>query len=234
MIPTLGSIDVGADLRVEIPVEDLGGAASVRVDYAVAAAEPAESSYLWRNAGSVASPASVFTPVQLLGSIVWIRASGRTSAGVQTSAYTVPLYVEVVDQARFVSITFELDDRRVPVVRWDPSALCAGVRISWATHPAEYDAGSWEDTADIEAVYGEFTLPVSLEIDEAVTIEVEAWDTWESDIVAGTLGDTVSQTLVRTAMTLELDWLVLRSPDGAHWKVSVSNSGELVVEEISV
>src|SRR5690606_4738325 len=54
--PILGSLSVDADLRIEVPVVDLGGNQTARVEIAVSALEPPEASPLWRIVGAVSAP----------------------------------------------------------------------------------------------------------------------------------------------------------------------------------
>jgi hypothetical protein len=247
MIPTLGTIDLGADLTVEVPVEDLGSNYAVRVDYAVAATVPDATSRLWREVDTLESVGSAYTPVQVKGTTVWVRAAGVTSAGVRSSGYTTPVDIAVADGPRFDTFGFTLAGR-VPTATWEPSALTLGVRAYWDVHAAGTDPGTLSSYEDVEAVYGTFTPSVTLADGEAITFRLEAWSAWSSDAVDGTEGENVGGQLVQKAPAVEahaythiaggtdeldLTGCVLTAPDGSRWRLTVSNSGELGAEEIS-
>jgi hypothetical protein len=247
MIPTLGTMALGADLTVEVPVEDLGGSYAVRVDYCVAPTVPDAASRLWREVDTLESVGSAYTPAQVKGTTVWVRAAGVTSGGVRVSAYTTPVDIAITDGPRFDAFAFTLAGR-VPTVTWEASALTLGVRVYWDVHAEGADPGTLSGYEDVEAVYGTFTPSVTLADGEAITFRLEAWSAWSSGAVDGSEGENVGGRLVQRAPAVEahahthvaggtdeldLTDCVLTAPDGSRWRLTVSNSGELGAEEIS-
>lgn len=234
MIPTLGSIVVGDDLTVEVPVDDLGGNAAVRVDYAVGATVPGETSRLWRAIDTVETIGSVVTNPQIRGTTVWIRASGRTLTGIQTSAFTDAVYVEIPDWADFLSLTAVLEDN-VPVIAWTPGTLTEGVRILWDVHPVGEGPGSFASSEDYDADALGAELSIILAAGEAITLEIQAWDGWDSGLqqVDGELGQTVTRLLERRLVTLEADELILTAANNTRWRVTADGSGGLDIDEVT-
>lgn len=231
--PLLGSLSVDAQLRVEVPVVELGGNEAVRVDIALAPTEPAESSLLWRPVGTVTGPETVLTAAQARGTTVWVRASGRTAAGHRTSLFTPAESLEIPEVARLAVVQLAIE-RGVAIVTWTPAALAAGVRIGWVLHDPADDPGEPSDREDLEASVGTFEIPDGPRFGEAVTITVEAWDGWDSDLQAvdGELGETAVLTATRVRAARDLGGFFLEAGDGSRWRLTISHSGELGTEEI--
>ena len=241
MIPGLGAPTVGADSRIEVPIDDLAGNDLVRLDYAISATLPASGSHLWISIGTVGSPGSVYTTPLWPGATAWIRASGRTAAGNQSSAYTPAVDVDVADWPRFASTSFALAGR-VPSISWDPAPLTLGVRLSWAVHEQLTDPGSLLDSVDADSSAGEIVLPVALEDGQAITLRLEAWSGWDPPSVAGTLGQVLAGKLVQAAPDVEahghthkaggsgeLDMgnLVITAANGSRWHLAIGDDGTL-------
>lgn len=91
-IPTLGSLTIDSDNRVVIPITDVGGNASVRVDYALYddSSPPAETSRIWYTVDIVTTPSDVTTPVLFWSGYVWVRAVGLFADGSPATGYSTP------------------------------------------------------------------------------------------------------------------------------------------------
>lgn len=253
-VPTLGTISVDSDLRVQVPVDDMSGNPIVQVDYAVAETEPATGSKLWKLAGRLEATGSVKTPAMLPSTRVWIRASGRVQLGpwyIPTSVFTEPEYIEVDDGPRFAAVSVRLDSSRRPVVEWDAGPLMAGVQIEWSI----YERGgavpdSFVNVAHIDAADSAYQISESIGAAETVAILVTAYSGWDSDheTVDGDAGQEAlfvespgAPDVERHAFThevggsdeLDLGSLVITSPDGTRFRLTVDNSGSLGTEEIT-
>src|SRR5690606_18708304 len=123
--PILGSLSVDADLRIEVPVVDLGGNQTARVEIAVSALEPPEASPLWRIVGAVSAPDSVITPPQIRGTTVWVRVSGWTAGGQRTSLYSPAQSIAILEQPEFAAAQVAIA-QGIATVTWTPNALTAG------------------------------------------------------------------------------------------------------------
>ena len=202
--PVVGTLSVDADLMVQIPIDDMGSAAFVRVDYAVPpdGYEPDEASHLWRTIETIESEATVETPAQTYGVTVWVRASGRTSSGEPQSAYVTDS-IAIDDVPRLASVSFALEGGTAPAITWTAADTCDGVRVLWAVHDVNAAAGSLGESADIEASEGTYRIDETLDLGEAITVRVEAWESWDSahETVDGDKGLSVTETLVRTVAT---------------------------------
>ena len=200
MVPVLGTLSLDG-LAVLIPVETMGDAPYVRVDVAVlpGTEPPAESSHLWRPLVTVDTPSTVETPAQARGTTLWVRASARLTTGEKASVYTVPVSIDIPDHADFDALSVTLDEG-VPVITWTPGNLTGGVRIQWAVHDPTEVPGSFE-VADFDASTFEHTIDVLLDLGEAITVIVEAWDGFSTDTVTGEQGLVSTTVLVRPIPT---------------------------------
>lgn len=249
MIPVLGSISVGADRRVEVQVDSLSGFAGARIDYAVALSPPSADSRLWLSIGTLESPGSLYTAAQVPGSTVWVRVSGRSATGAQLSEYSTAEQVDILDTPDFLATSFTLSER-VPTVSWTPGALTVGVRLYWDVHDQGVDPGTLSSSIDLEADAGAVTLSLALTDRQAITLRLESWSAWDSDLAAATgdMGQVVGARLIQAAPAveahahtheeggtdeLELGNLVIAAPDGGRWRLAISNAGVLGTEAVS-
>lgn len=243
--PTIGTLSVDTDLTVDIPIDDMGGSAFVRVDYAVppgsGSTEPAVDSHLWRTLETIETEATVATPAQVYGTTVWVRASGRTSAGERVSPYaTASIAIDDVPRLNAMSVTITNDG--TVSVTWTAADTADAVRISWAVHTAGESPGTLADFEDLEASVGVFSVPDPVDVGQAITVEVEAWEAWDSShqVVAGEQGLAVTITEARTvpaAVPLVIRLLetyehTLEAVDAGVWiRLSDPSAAVLIVPE---
>jgi hypothetical protein len=194
--PTLGTIFVDTDLSVAVPVDAMAENPGVRVDYAVGG-EPPEVSLSWQEAGTVNTPGQVNTPPQIRGSTVWVRGVGVLADGEQSSGFTTPVSIDIDTQPGFDSLSITLVNRR-PVVTWSGNADAVGILVQWVVHDSNEAAPTFTDAADIEEVYTEYEIDVTLELGQSITVEVSAWSAFSSGAVAGDEGESVTSTLTAT------------------------------------
>src|SRR5690606_3493730 len=74
-------------------------------------------------------------------------------------------------------------------VVWQPNQVAAGVRIYWDVHPR--GVPPTYATADVEASTGVWTVPETMPVGSAITVEVEPWTGWTGTAVSGTAGPRV-------------------------------------------
>lgn len=251
--PTLGTIGVSGDLRVRVPVDDLGGNALAQVDYAVAADAPPPTSQLWKVAGRVDAPGIIETPVMLPNTRVWVRASGRVQVGStysRTSLFTDTEYIEVDDTPRFVQVTLRLDNRR-PVIEWQPGPLMLGVLIEWSVYARGMPVPeTFDNVVHLEAAAAAYLIGGQvLDESETVAARVTAYEGWDSghDMVYGEAGQQAlfiespgTPDVEAHAFThehdgsdpIDLGALVIESPNGTRWRLVVDDAGVLSTEPI--
>ena len=196
----------------------MGGNASVRVEYTVAAvaSAPPSTSLAWLVADVVTgSSGSVLTPAQLYTARVWVRALGLNSSDDIATPYTTPVYIDVDDVARFSGLSIVLADR-IPVISWVAGSLTLGVLVEWEVHASDEEPGSLANSAEVDADDDGYVIGAILTLGQAVTVTVTAYDGWDASTAAleGSPGQTVTQTLlavpadrveVRTLTDVDLD-----------------------------
>jgi hypothetical protein len=222
--PTLGTIFVDTDLSVAVPVDAMGENPGVRVDYAVGG-EPPEVSLAWQEAGTVTTPATVNTPVQLRGSTVWIRGVGVLSDGEQSSGFTATQSVVIDEQPGFDSLSVTLTDRR-PVVAWTGNADAVGILIQWVVHDSDVAAPTFTDSADIEEGYAGYDIDVTLQLGQSITVEVSAWSAFSSGAVAGDQGEVV--TVIRTAQPFDASPVDVRLVESYEYTLTTADANAYV------
>lgn len=252
--PTIGSLAVYDD-TVQVPIDDMGDSPSVRVDYAIGDAEPASYSLRWREVGTLETVGELYTPSVPDGSTVWVRAVGTNAVGDEVSSFAPSESIVVEDVGpKLLSAGFAFDADLNVVITWETNDVAYGVRILWEITAQGYDPGDLSTYEDLDAADEVYTLPDTMVPGEMITIRIEAWETWDDVyyVVGGTKGDTLQGVLYRNtelvdrfaaklhasehaegaADELDLETCFLVSPDSTRWKLTVTNSGDLVAEEI--
>lgn len=125
-IPTLGTISLDSDRTLLVPVDDLGGNAGARVDYALYdfVTPPGDDSLLWLSLDQIDSPQTVVTPVIVFYGVVWVRVSGRTSDGEQSTAFGAAESIDIGD----VPVLTEVEDTptNAGIIRIDTPTITGG------------------------------------------------------------------------------------------------------------
>src|SRR5690606_9744771 len=185
--PTLGTLAVDDDGVVSVPVTAVPVDGEAAVYYAISATQPAPDSGLWTFLGRLSAPGTLQTPPLPAGVTVWVRARGE-AAGRRPSPYTVPISIVVPSTPRVSGVRILIADGVATVV-WQPNRVAAGVRIYWDIHPR--GVPPTYATADVEASTGVFTVPETMPVGSAITVEVEPWTGWTGTAVSGTAGPRV-------------------------------------------
>lgn len=196
--PALGTL-TQTDGIVTVPVESMPAEGDVRIDYAIVAsgaAEPAETSDLWRFLARVDAVQDVLTPVIPGDRRVWVR--HRTELeGRRPSTWVSPgssIEIPAVPRLQLVTVT-PLPDGTVNV-RWRTNATTTDIRLRWEGHdgstpPETVDEGGPQDVLEST---DEYTIPASEVTGNFMTVEVEPWD-GTPDGAGNTAGNKMQRTV---------------------------------------
>jgi len=175
---------------LSVPITALG-TGEARVDYAVAASEPAADSELWTFLDRVSAlPATLTTPELPAGGTAWVRARGEES-GRRPSAYTTAVSVAIPQTPRVADVAVRLNPDFSIRVEWSPNTYCDGVRIAYEVHSLS-TVPTFADTVEADADDVTATLPdLTVQIGETVSVIVTPFPTWTGSAVSGTAGPEV-------------------------------------------
>ncbi len=218
-------------LHITIPVLSAPEAAThVQVQYAISqdGLNPPEAlSHLWRSAAIVPVgdiPTTVRTAQVRRGTFVWVRAYA-VKDGQRVSNFPAPQVTEVPLLPGFTAAAIVLGSPQV--VTWTPNAATGGIRIRWGVGK-QGGAVSYSDEAELDAGEGMFEIPDVVPIGSQLTVQLIAFELFESSAVAGDQGEELVLLEHRPGPLMPGD-LVDPAADLA-CRVIFDNAGNLVVD----
>lgn len=180
--PTLGAPTLNADRSIAVAVASIPITQDqARVEFAVSSdpsEPPAEDSQSWLTACVLTSIGSCTIPAQNPDVNVWIRVSGEDDSGLRLSSYSTPVVVEIPNEPRLDSAALVLDGATA-IVTWDPNILTQGVLVQYAEHAPATNPETF-DYAEVDADTLTFTIPLSIDVGNFITVILTAFSGFDS------------------------------------------------------
>lgn len=193
--PTVGNIQQYADGRVSVDVTAISADTIARLEFAIGATQPPNTSGAWLLMGRTNVTGTFFTTPQAPGTTVWVRWRGEAAAK-QPSEWCGVLSITIADVAQMVDARLTIDPTTgVPRVSWIALSSTLGVRILYERHAN----GTVVPTvltqtldADVNSNGGSgsgyIDLPFALNPLEQITVQVVGYPGFSGGAVSGTAG----------------------------------------------
>lgn len=192
--PTVGNIQQYTDGRVSVDVTALPADTIARLEFAIGATQPPDTSGAWLLMGRTNATGTFFSTPQAPGTTVWVRWRGE-AAGRQPSTWCGALSIVIDDVAQMVDAQLQIGSTGVPRVSWVALGSTLGVRILYERHANGTGVPTvLTQTLDADVNSngsngaGYVDLPITLDPLEQVTVQVIGYPGFSGGAVTGTAG----------------------------------------------
>jgi hypothetical protein len=192
--PTVNNIQQYSDGRVSVDVTAIPADTIARLEFAIGATQPPDTSGAWLLMGRTNATGTFYTTPQAPGTKVWVRWRGE-APGRQPSTWCGVLSITMSDVAQMVDAQIQIGSTGIPRVSWVALSSTLGVRILYERHANGTGVPTvLTQTLDVDVNsngangVGYVDLPITLDPLEQVTVQVIGYPGFGGGAVSGMAG----------------------------------------------
>ena len=213
---TTGCVDIAATVAASV---------EGRIDIATSPTMPSQTSGLWSYAGRLLQSGTLSVYDISENTVVWVRIRGEADNR-RPSAWTVPTSVAIPIRPRVYNLGVELKDGSDPIVSFEKSASCGGIRVYYAVFSPTADIPTSYTLLGDFAATSPFTLTgVRVNQFSRIMVRIVAYEGFGGGAVTGSIGATAQAIAQRVSTSMVL-------PEVKEVRTQDNTNGTLEIESV--